>query len=135
MNINQGAKEGSAVEHPNEKLGEKIRMYRTAINLTQAEFARRLGVTGASVSAYENGIRSPSFDVLLKISTILGISTDELLGRKKETVQMLDVSGLNEQQLSSLRQMVAFFRKYNKMYEALSSEPGSKNVLNSLLNE
>ena len=117
------------MEHPNEKLGEKIRMYRTAINLTQAEFARRLGVTGASVSAYENGIRSPSFDVLLKIST------DELLGRKKETVQMLDVSGLNEQQLSSLRQMVAFFRKYNKMYEALSSEPGSKNVLNSLLNE
>ena len=53
-----------------EILGEKIKEYRTSIKMTQQDFAYRLGVTGASVSAYENGTRTPSFDVLsvLRIS-------------------------------------------------------------------
>ncbi len=123
------------MENPNDKLGEKIRMYRMSINMTQAEFAQRLGVTGASVSAYENGVRSPSFDVLIKISNILGISTDELLGRTKKAEQTMDVTGLNEEQISTLRQMAAFYRKYNKMVDALSDEPGKKSMLNSLLKE
>lgn len=123
------------MENPNDKIGEKIRMYRISINMTQAEFAQRLGVTGASVSAYENGVRSPSFDVLIKISNILGISTDELLGRTKKSGQTMDVSGLNEEQIVSLRQMAEFYRKYNKMVDVLSDDPGKKNSLNSLLKE
>lgn len=123
------------MENPNDRLGEKIRMYRTSINMTQAEFAQRLGVTGASVSAYENGVRSPSFDVLIKISNILGISTDELLGRAKKTEQTMDVSGLSEEQVASLRQMAAFYRKYNRMVDTLSEDPGKKGTLNSLLKE
>ena len=50
----------------NEKIGGKIKKYRTSIKMTQAEFAERLGVTGAAVSAYENGIRQPSFGILVK---------------------------------------------------------------------
>ncbi len=48
--------------------------------MTQADFASRLGVTGAAVSAYETGNRLPSYEVLVKIANILGVSTDALLG-------------------------------------------------------
>ena len=51
--------------------------------MTQADFAYRLGVTGASVSAYEDGRRTPSFDVLVRIAHILGVTTNDLVGRKK----------------------------------------------------
>lgn len=40
-------------------LGERIKEYRTSMKMTQADFACRLGVTGASVSAYENGRGCP----------------------------------------------------------------------------
>ena len=49
-------------------LGERIKEYRTSMKMTQADFACRLGVTGASVSAYENGTRLPSYDILIEYS-------------------------------------------------------------------
>ena len=49
-------------------LGERIKEYRTSMKMTQADFACRLGVTGASVSAYENGTRLPSYDILIRIA-------------------------------------------------------------------
>ena len=59
-------------------LGERIKEYRTSMKMTQADFACRLGVTGASVSAYENGTRLPSYDILIRIANILGVSTDSV---------------------------------------------------------
>ena len=37
------------------RIGERMREYRRSIKMTQADFASRLGVTGAAVSAYETG--------------------------------------------------------------------------------
>ena len=62
------------------RIGERMREYRRSIKMTQADFASRLGVTGAAVSAYETGNRLPSYEVLVKIANILGVSTDALLG-------------------------------------------------------
>ena len=64
------------------RIGERMREYRRSIKMTQADFASRLGVTGAAVSAYETGNRLPSYEVLVKIANILGVSTDALLGRQ-----------------------------------------------------
>ena len=56
------------------RIGERMREYRRSIKMTQADFASRLGVTGAAVSAYETGNRLPSYEVLVKIANILGVS-------------------------------------------------------------
>lgn len=98
-------------------LGERIRTYRTAMKLTQADFARRLGVTGASVSAYENGTRLPSYDVLLGIASILGVSTDSLLGRRDEGGVTIDVSALTPEQRNVVRQTVEQFAACNRRLE------------------
>lgn len=64
-------------------LGSRIARLRRDKGLTQVELAERLGVTQPAVSDYENDdIRVPA-DVVLKIATILGVSTDELLGLKE----------------------------------------------------
>ena len=68
------------------------------MKMTQADFACRLGVTGASVSAYENRTRLPSYDILIRIANILGVSTDSLLGRRRMGSVTLDVSRLTQEQ-------------------------------------
>ena len=40
-------------------------------NFTQAQLAQRLGVTKSVISAYETGLRMPSYDVLISISQAL----------------------------------------------------------------
>lgn len=86
-------------------LGEKIKRYRNSIKMTQADFADRLDVTGAAVSAYENGTRLPSYDVLVKIANILNVTTDELLGRMKLDKESLDVTELTVEQRKNLSEM------------------------------
>ena len=42
--------------------------------------AERLGVTPSVISAYENGIRQPSYEVLIKLARLYGVTSDYLLG-------------------------------------------------------
>lgn len=103
----------------NERLGNKIKRYRKSVKMTQIEFAKRLGVTGSSVSAYENGTRQPSFDVLVKIASILGTTTDDLLGRAKNSRRVIDVSALTDVQIHTIEHLVVTFAEYNNMYEII----------------
>lgn len=98
-------------------LGEKIREYRTALKMTQADFARRLGVTGASVSAYENSTRLPSYDVLVRIANVLCVSTDALLGRKKDDEITIDVTRLTDEQRRMVREIVDVCAERNQLAE------------------
>ncbi len=68
---------------PQATLGSRIAQLRRDKGLTQVELAERLGVTQPAVSDYENDdIRIPA-DVVVQVATILGVSTDELLGLKE----------------------------------------------------
>lgn len=100
------------------RIGERMREYRRSIKMTQADFASRLGVTGAAVSAYETGNRLPSYEVLVKIANILGVSTDALLGRQS-TDQVVDVTSLTPRQRSLVQDMVEEFAAGNRRGDAL----------------
>ena len=107
-------------------LGERIKEYRTSMKMTQADFACRLGVTGASVSAYENGTRLPSYDILIRIANILGVSTDSLLGRRGMGSVTLDVSRLTQEQRGILQRTADLFADYNRLSGGgVSGEKGS----------
>lgn len=116
----------------NEKIGDKIKKYRTSIKMTQAEFAERLGVTGASVSAYENGTRQPSYYILVKIANILGVTTDNLLGRDKSFEKTINVSGLTNSQINTVKEIINTYENYNKMHELLSKDKKFNCELNSI---
>lgn len=97
------------------QLSERLKQLRTEKGLTQEQAAKRICVTRSTLSAYENGTRYPSYDVLVSLAYLFGVSTDYLLC--KEELRFLDVSGLNEQEVAVIANMVSLL--YSKSCIAL----------------
>lgn len=74
--------------------GARLRMLRQSKNLTQKQLADQLRLTKSVVSAYETDLRLPSYDILIKIAVIFGVTTDYLLGVNH--TQLIDASGLDD---------------------------------------
>lgn len=55
-------------------LGEKIKRLRLSKNMSQERFGSKLGVSGKSISAYENNLCVPSLRVMENISNTYDIS-------------------------------------------------------------
>jgi transcriptional regulator with XRE-family HTH domain len=66
-----------------ETLGDRIRRFRIAKGLTQAELAARSGVAQQTITYYEVRGVSPPPALLIGIADALDVSTDILLGSKK----------------------------------------------------
>ena len=56
----------------------RLRQAREQANLTQQDFAKKLGVTKNAISNYENGVSSPKWDVLVKIFDVLQVEPNFL---------------------------------------------------------
>ncbi len=65
-----------------ETLGDRIRRYRLAKGLTQAELAKLVGASQRMINYYEVHGVSPPPDLVVKIADALDASIDELFGRK-----------------------------------------------------
>ncbi|MBQ9784388.1 MAG: helix-turn-helix domain-containing protein [Clostridia bacterium] len=58
----------------------RIKEYRRACGMTAKQLACRVGVAESTMSLYENGKREPDFETLLRISAVLNVGVDALLG-------------------------------------------------------
>ena len=63
------------------KLGENIRRYRQEAGLSLRELADMVDVTYSTLSHYENGLREPRLDFVVKFCDYYGVSADFILGR------------------------------------------------------
>ncbi|MEJ7541940.1 XRE family transcriptional regulator [Staphylococcus intermedius] len=63
-------------------IGNKIRYYRTKMNLTQDQLGEKLNTKKATISNYETGYRTPKQDDLFEIAHILNISIDDLFPKR-----------------------------------------------------
>lgn len=61
-------------------IAEGLRKERNKLNMSQKEFAEKLGINARTYASYERGERDISTSILLSICQTLGISSDELLG-------------------------------------------------------
>lgn len=57
----------------NIKIGEKIKKIRLSKNMSQERFGSKIGVSGKSISAYENNLCIPSMKVMESISSVYEI--------------------------------------------------------------
>lgn len=80
--------------------GNRLKTLRIKKKLTQQQLADLLGLIKSVISAYENGLRYPAYDVLIKIARIFKVSTDFLLG--VEIKREIDTSGLTDEQVEAL---------------------------------
>ena len=90
-------------------LGNRIKTLRLERHMTQEQLAKQLKVTKSVVSAYEASSRCPSYEVLIRISKVFGVSTDYLLGNTGKYA--LDVSHLSDENLALVASLVEALRK------------------------
>ena len=61
--------------------GKKLRELRMRRDMTQQALADRIGVALRTYQCYEQGVREPSFRLLVVLADVLDVTTDELLCR------------------------------------------------------
>jgi len=89
------------------EIGKRIRELRKQKHLTQEVLAQRLEMTKAIISAYENGTRFPSLEILVQLAYIFNVSTDYLLGVNKK--QVIEVTKLKPRQIEILNNIIKEF--------------------------
>ena len=82
---------------------ERIKVLREARGWTQAELARRLSITRNGVNSWEQGLSMPSPACLVDLAKLFSVSTDYLLC--VERLEMVNVTGLNEEDIALLAQL------------------------------
>lgn len=90
-------------------LGQKVRRLRESRDWSQAELARRAGVTKSAISTYELDMRTPSADVVRAFAKVFGVSADYLLGIAER--RAVDVEGLSERDEALVRELVASLKE------------------------
>ena len=82
---------------------KNLKDYRKQNNLTQDDLAEMLGYSQKNIAKWEQGFTLPSVDVLIELSNKMGISLDNLLGLRKETIleqcvdYVIEVQGLERE--------------------------------------
>lgn len=75
-----------------ENIAKNIVKYRTSANLSQKEFAKKLGVGASRVSNWENGTNSMDINMLLQICDALDVSINDMCGIYPDLKVTLDFS-------------------------------------------
>ena len=90
---------------------EHIRELRIQRHMTQTELANMLGVSMSVISAYENVIHLPPYDILVHISGIFVVSCDYLLG--VAGTPSISTEGLTDLQIQALLRIADELRQIN----------------------
>lgn len=69
------------------EIGAQIKKFRSALDLTQEELAEKIYVTRQTVSNWENQRSYPDIHSLLALSSLFGISLDQLIKGDMETMK------------------------------------------------
>ena len=88
---------------------QRLKQLRKDKHMTQAQVAKRIGVTASMVSSYETDIRLPSYEVMVRIADLFGVTVDYLLCRQDK--RFLDISDLDDKEASIVGDMVAILKK------------------------
>lgn len=98
-----------------------LRQIRERAGLSQAETARRLGISRQAYSNYELGKRQADYETLLKLGELFGVSVEELISDKQYIINEIQrikenapddevrgeimklISGLSDSQAKQLR--------------------------------
>ena len=63
----------------------RIKKRRDKLGMTQTQLAKAAKLTPAAISQFESGARKPAFDTLSSLADALKVTTDYLLGKKKQS--------------------------------------------------
>ena len=97
-------------------LNFKLRELRRQKRMRQDHVAAQACVSRSALSSYESGARRPSFETLVVLADIYGVSTDFLLGRTGRTI---DAAGLTAEQFAIVAALVEQLKDQNTRLEEM----------------
>ena len=107
------------------KFGDILSELREDRGLTQIELSKQLHISNSSISAYENGTRLPSIDILLNLAEFFDVTTDYLLGQTTDSVSpsLLKKEYINGASMASIiKKMLALTpEQRNSLYTVIES--------------
>ncbi|MDQ0158854.1 helix-turn-helix domain-containing protein [Alkalibacillus salilacus] len=63
------------------KFSHRLKKLREKENMSREILANKLGVSYSTIAKYESGVREPDFSTLEKLSSVLDVTVDYLLGK------------------------------------------------------
>lgn len=108
------------------KIGQFLASLRRAHNLTQEQLGEQLGVTGKTISRWENGNYMPPVDALLTMSELYGIGINEILSGRQLSEEEFkaeaekNVTEALKESAFTLPDRITFFRRKWKKEHMLS---------------
>ena len=111
------------------ELGAKIKHLRCKAGLTQEQLAEKLGLSGQSVSKWENAVAMPDITLLPKLAEEFGVSIDELFDLTQEQkLRRIENRMELETELPS-----DVFREYEEFLQEQLAADGERDRILSLL--
>lgn len=93
-------------------IADKIKFLREEKQMTQADLAKKLGITRSSVNAWEMGISIPSTQYLVELSYLFKVSTDYLLGIDSNA--NINTNGLTDEDIRLVYGLIEHLKSKNK---------------------
>ena len=88
-------------------VGENIKFYREQAGYTREKLAELIGITPRFLADAEHGYVGVSLTNLKRICEILGISSDRLIWRKREKIDLSEkIAHIDKQYLEVLEQLI-----------------------------
>lgn len=84
-------------------LAQRLKTLRNEMNMTQVQFAKKMGFTQATLSAYENSQKKPSLDIIMDIAKKCEVSLDWLCGLKENKRETLEFTNYKDVALIILK--------------------------------
>ena len=133
-----------------EVFGKRLKELRKANGYTIEQFADMVGISKSTLGYYENNKRMPDIEILARISNVLNVNADYLIGRTNTTAQkgkmktVCEFTGLSDSAAEFLAQLVKdkdyeklsvinhLFQELCEDYEFYSGEDEASSVLGAL---
>lgn len=93
-------------------LSEMLKSLRLESGLTQKQLAQRLGISQATITCYENGLREPHIESLIAYADLFDCSVDYLVGRADDLGKRDEGNGNS---LILAQEEVALIKQYRKL--------------------
>lgn len=102
-------------------IGKRFSLYRRRSQLTQKEAAKLIGVKSYQLANYESNRSEPSLKVLIAMSRVYHISTDQLLGVTRKPLLEPNEDFINEREAEK-KELEKVLKKLLKNYGLIDKE-------------
>ena len=86
--------------------------------MRQDQVAKLINVDKSAISTYENDLRQPSYEILLRLANLYRVSTDYLLGQTN--IRTVELSDLTEKEAALICELVEIMSKKNQILNEIN---------------